>query len=304
MGAGFKFEQSLPVIKDSDYDFERRVREFQSILDCHSFGRRGIRPYDQLTLFRKTLPSGSVRLKVYDTAIKRARKAGKLPHEAREVYEGILIKLRGVIRETRMQKQERVEREFHDLLMGRLPHSTFRAEWEYMLDEMEEAGVDMPTQDTLFRRYLSKVTPEFRSLVLGRAFSLDGEERPPRKPKTWEEVAECIELELESRADARAPTDNVHSFGPPVGPSRVTCSHCQRHDHFTEYCPKAAADRRDESMKCLADHERTGRVCSLCGHGDHSEEHHRQAIADYAARMDESPPPPPPSPSGRKGGGK
>ena len=39
--AGFKFEQSLPVIKDSDYDFERHVREFQSILDCHSFGRRG-----------------------------------------------------------------------------------------------------------------------------------------------------------------------------------------------------------------------------------------------------------------------
>ena len=93
--AGFKFEQSLPVIRDSDYDFERHVREFQSILDCHSFGRRGIRPYDQLTVFRKTLPSGSVRLKVYDTAIKRARKAGKLPHEAKEVYDGIIAKLRG-----------------------------------------------------------------------------------------------------------------------------------------------------------------------------------------------------------------
>ena len=162
-----------------------------------------------------------MRLKVYDTAIKRARKAGKLPHEANEVYDEIIAKLRRVIREAKMQKQERVEKEFHDLSMGRLPHSTFHTEWEYLLDEMEEAGVDMPTQDTLFRRYLSKVTPEFRSLVLGRTFSLDGEEKPPRKPKTWEEVAECIELELESRADARAPTDNVHSFGPPLGPSRV-----------------------------------------------------------------------------------
>ena len=62
--AGFKFEQSLPVIKDTDFDFDRHVREFQSILDCHSFGRRGIRPYDQLTVFRKTLPAGSVRLRV------------------------------------------------------------------------------------------------------------------------------------------------------------------------------------------------------------------------------------------------
>ena len=77
--AGFKFEQSLPVIEDSDYDFERHVREFQSVLDCYSFGRRGVRPYDQLTIFRKTRPDGSVRLKVYDTAIKRARKADKLP---------------------------------------------------------------------------------------------------------------------------------------------------------------------------------------------------------------------------------
>ena len=57
---GFKLEQSLPVIKDTDFDFDRHVREFQSILDCHTFGRRGIRPYDQLTVFRKTLPAGSV----------------------------------------------------------------------------------------------------------------------------------------------------------------------------------------------------------------------------------------------------
>ena len=95
--AGFEFKQSLPVIKDSDFDFERHVREFQSILDCHTFGRRGIRPYDQLTVFRKTLPAGSVRLKVYDTAVKRARKAGKLPHDAKDVYDDIIVKLRTVI---------------------------------------------------------------------------------------------------------------------------------------------------------------------------------------------------------------
>ena len=52
------------------------------------------------------------------------------------------------------------------------------------MDEMEEAGVDMPTVNTLFRRYLSKITPEFRSLVLSKGFPLDGEGQPARKPKT------------------------------------------------------------------------------------------------------------------------
>ena len=231
------------------------------------------------------MPAGSVRLKVYDIAIKRARKAGKLPHDAKEVYDALIVKLRSVIRETKMQKQERVEKEFHDLTMGRLPHATFRTEWEYLIDEMEEAGVDMPTEGTLFRRYLGKITPEVRSLVLSGNFALDGPGSSLRKPKTWEEVAECIELELESRADARAPTEHVHSFGPPSGPARITCAHCRRHDHHTEYCPKQAAERRGESTKCLADHERSGRICSICGQGDHNEEHHRQAIADYMARM-------------------
>ena len=55
---------------------------------------------------------------MYDTAIKRARNAGRLPHDAKEIYDGIIAKLRGVIRETKMQKQERVEKEFHDLAMG------------------------------------------------------------------------------------------------------------------------------------------------------------------------------------------
>ena len=36
--AGFKFEQSLPVIKDSDYDFEWHVREFPVYSSLSQFG--------------------------------------------------------------------------------------------------------------------------------------------------------------------------------------------------------------------------------------------------------------------------
>ena len=77
--------------------------------------------------------------------------------------------------------------------------------------EMEGAGIAMPTTNTLYRRYLEKITAEFRSLILNRSYSLDGmDPQPPRKPQSWQEIAECIELELESRADARAPTESVN----------------------------------------------------------------------------------------------
>ena len=111
-------------------------------------GKKGVRPYDMLTVFRKTLAPGSTRLKVFDTVVKRARKLGRLPAEAKEVFDEVVIKLRRTIRETVMQKQERVEREFDQLQMGKLSHSTFRAEWEYCLEDLEDAGVDLLSQDS------------------------------------------------------------------------------------------------------------------------------------------------------------
>jgi len=98
------------VIKDSDTDLDRHIREYQSILDCHTIGKKGVRPYDMLTVFRKTLAAGGTRLKVYDTAVQRARKQGRLPLEAKEVYDEIIAKLRGANPETKMQRQERVEK--------------------------------------------------------------------------------------------------------------------------------------------------------------------------------------------------
>ena len=50
--------------------------------------------------------------------------------------------------------------------------------------------------------------------------------------------------------------------------------------HTTELCPKRAADVRGDTSKCLADSERTGRVCEMCGFGDHTDIHHRLAAAD------------------------
>jgi hypothetical protein len=281
--AGLEFKQNLPVIKDTDTDLDRHIREYQSILDCHTIGKKGVRPYDMLTVFRKTLAPGGTRLKVYDTVVKRARKLGRLPLQAKEVYEEILVKLRRTIRETKMQRKERVEKEFEDLVMGKLSHSAFRAEWEYYLEEFGDAELDLPSKDTLYRRYLRKITPELRSAVLKQVWQLEPDGNP-RKPETWEEVAECVEMELESRADARAPQDSLHAMGEASAASVLTCSYCSRHDHHTELCPKRAADLRGESSKCVVDYERGGRVCAICRQSDHNEEHHRLAAMDYVAQ--------------------
>eukprot|EP00969_Alexandrium_andersonii_P199714 8821164-Alexandrium_andersonii.AAC.1 len=73
----------MPVIKDSDPDVDKHRRNFQSIIDCHSFGRRGVRPLDVLTAFKKTLPAGSIRLRTCETFIDRARRQGRLPLDAK-----------------------------------------------------------------------------------------------------------------------------------------------------------------------------------------------------------------------------
>ena len=35
--AGLEFKQSMPVLRDKDYDFDGHWRQFESILDCHAF---------------------------------------------------------------------------------------------------------------------------------------------------------------------------------------------------------------------------------------------------------------------------
>ena len=97
------------------------------------------------------------------------------------MYTELIAKLKRTIRVTKMERQERVEKTFENLMMGRLALSAFRAEWEACLKELEDAGVDSYSPDTLKRRYLGKISPELRSAVMRQVFVLD-ENGPPRKP--------------------------------------------------------------------------------------------------------------------------
>ena len=58
--------------------------------------------------------------------------------------------------------------------MGRLAHSAFYVEWERLLLEHEEADIQVPDANTLFRKYVGKLAPELRSRILSNTWVLDG----------------------------------------------------------------------------------------------------------------------------------
>ena len=115
--AGLKLEHTFPPFKDSDMNFDRHWRQFSYALDLHVIGRTGLRPIDVMTAYRRCLPAGSIRLCIFDTCVNKAQKAKRLPGDATKVMEEIKVKLRHAIRETLMQWQDRVEREFAGLVM-------------------------------------------------------------------------------------------------------------------------------------------------------------------------------------------
>ena len=80
--AGLEFKQKLRVIKDSEKDLDAHLREFQSILDMHSFGRRAIRPLDRLVVYKKTLQPEGIRWQIYEHEHRVATRKGRLPGEA------------------------------------------------------------------------------------------------------------------------------------------------------------------------------------------------------------------------------
>ena len=58
-----------------------------------------------------------------------------------------------------MQKMTRLDKEFDALEQGGFSHADIRALWESKLQDMEESRMDMPSEQTLQRKYLLKNQP-------------------------------------------------------------------------------------------------------------------------------------------------
>ncbi len=90
---------------------------------------------------------------------------------------------------------------------------------------MDDAQITIPDENTLFRRYLQKLVPDLRQVLLSKEWVLD---KGP--PTTWKECAECVGHELESRADSKSPPIEIAytvvlrtefvPVGADVGPTR------------------------------------------------------------------------------------
>ena len=72
--------------------------------------------------------------------------------ESKEVLAEIRKERRTYIWETPMQKMTRLDKEFETLEQGGLSHAGFRALWEIKPQVMEENQMDMPTEQTLYRK--------------------------------------------------------------------------------------------------------------------------------------------------------
>ncbi len=68
-----------------------------------------------LALLKQSLPIGSTRLLIYETMMQRAQKKERLPAEAKAVMEEIKIRLKDCIRETDLQRHDRLDKEFEAL---------------------------------------------------------------------------------------------------------------------------------------------------------------------------------------------
>ena len=169
---------------------------------------------------------------------------------------------------------------------------SFRALWDCKLQDMEESKMDMPSDTTLYRRYLSKINPEMRVRILQKEWKIDGPESPPRNPRTHQDVAIAAGLLLEEKADIYATGTVADSFmfldGNPQGKIKVPtagkgggksmqCNYCQAlNSHHSSMCPQKAADTRGDTEGCKARHSRTGVVCNFCQSPNHEQKHQKK----------------------------
>ena len=252
-------------------------------------------------MYGESFRDGTTRRQVYDNALRKATRDRRIPEDAAAVLVEIRITLRTYIWETRMQKHVRLDAEFDYLQQGGLSHADFRAQFESKLQDMEDSTMDMPTAQTLFRKYLTKLDAKIRIKVMSKEWKIDGPEAGARVPATYQDVARAVGLLLEEQADIHATgtcydqmmaIDNGQQRGNNVsartagagkrGGGSLQCSHCQQVDnHYSVVCPQRAADVRGDTAECMKRFSSSGTRCTICKQPGHEQRHHIMAISDY-----------------------
>ena len=295
--SGFDLKRSPPSLRDDDPDMDRFTDAFEDAIACYQYGGRTMRDIDKLHLFGNSFPAGSTRRLVYDNFLRSKKREGRLPQDAGQVYVELIAMLKTYIWETELQKMTRIDKEFELLEQGSMSHADFRAIWDSKLQDMLDCkNMDVPTEQTLYRKYLNKMHPELRVRILSKEWKIDGPDKNARMPKTATDVAIAAGLLLEEKADIHATgTSAQDSFmytdgapkskgaGKSKGGNTLHCGYCQAQDsHHSSICPQRAADSRNESAACRAAAASKGHKCTICGAEGHQQKHHLMAAQDSA----------------------
>ena len=137
-------------------------------------------------MFRDTLhPHGTgVRYLEFQYLYEKADQAHRLPREAVEVLLEIKA-LAKVIRETRHEKADRLEREFDAVRQERGEnHQAFFARYRKKVTELQRANMSIGTdEERLFRKYMEKMDQDLRKAVMNKEHKFEDGLRKPRLGK-------------------------------------------------------------------------------------------------------------------------
>ena len=162
-----------------------------------------------------------------------------------------------------MQKTLRLDLQFENLQQGGMSHADFRAVWTQTIQDMKGAQMDLPSEKTLYRKYLMKLNPELRKNVISKDWKIDGKGKPQRAPETALDLQKAVGLFLEEKADIHAAGQNnqdslmsldgsMPGFSSPGGAGQKgggECHYCNMVGHHKNVCPQQASDKLLEASR-------------------------------------------------------
>jgi len=191
-----KPDVTWPKLADNDQDIDSFFEELEDVCGLAN-DAKGMSDLERLRCLGNCLQQS--RKKVYRVILKETRRSGLLRTDPGAVYETIRGRLME-FRETLLEKQNRVEGEYHNLSKGSLSALQFLPLFEAVTSEMDLSGVGLSERQLLLG-YLRKVGKDYRAEILKdrRLYKATsgGEQDQMRGAQNWRE-AHRILLEMES----------------------------------------------------------------------------------------------------------